>query len=96
MLGNAYIWPAREALQLSSSWRASPAAGREEGVFSNSCVDKVRTPIVYRQYLGKITPASTPNIFENDDDSDDNDDNNYDDDYDDDDMMMLILILRRC
>ena len=44
----------------------------------------------------QITPASTPNIIENDDDSDDNDDNNYDDDYDDDDMMMLILILRRC
>ena len=30
-----------------------------------------------------ITPASTPNIIENDDDSDDNGDNNYDDVYDD-------------
>ena len=79
--------------QLSSS---SPAAGREEGVFSNSCVDKVRTPIVLRNNIWGITPASTPNIIENDDDSGDNGDNNYDDDYDDDDMMMLILILRRC
>ena len=35
--------------------------------------------------MKKITPASTPNIIENDDDSDDNGDNNYDDDYDDDD-----------
>ena len=53
----------------------------------------------------KITPASTPNIIENDDDSDDNGDNNYDDDYDDDDydddaytdtkvvLMMLIAIM---
>ena len=46
--------------------------------------------------ISVITPASTPNIIENDDDSDNNGDNNYDDDYDDDDMMMLILILRRC
>ena len=43
-------------------------------------------PTIFGEFSPKkITPASTPNIFENDDDSDDNDDNNYDDDYDDDD-----------
>ena len=60
---------------------------------------------MYLAILVLITPASTPNIIENDDDSDDNGDNNYDDDYDDDDydddaytdtkalLMMLIAIM---
>ena len=45
----------------------------------------------------EITPASTPNIIENDDDSDDNGDNNYDDDDDNGDygVMMMRMRMRR-
>ena len=46
---------------------------------------------IFGEKINKITPASTPNIIENDDDSDDNGDNNYDDDYDDNDYYFYAL-----
>ena len=71
-------------------------------LLSTTCFQKVfQFFLSYRcnapKALNKITPASTPNIIENDDDSDDNGDNNYDDDDDNGDygVMMMRMRMRR-